>query len=198
MRQYHSLAVNRGAGRKVAANTGGQTNLGVPFQSYRKEIRFLVLFVGLLAALNFGYFLFGETSVEEFVLTTLTAKPAYTIIKLLTPAEEVMLNATQLTSPHVGFEIVRGCEGMEGMLLMISAMAAFSMAWRDKLKGILLGVAFVYVFNLLRIVGLYYMMRYALSGFYFAHLFVGQSITIVVVSVFFVLWIFRSSGRHEN
>lgn len=182
----------------MATNSGRQTKLWFPFQSYRKEIRFLVLFVCLLALLNFVYFLFGGTVVEEFVLTTLTARPAFAIIQFLTPAEPAVLNGTQLTSPHVNFEIVRGCEGMAGMLLMISAMGAFSMAWRDRLKGILLGIACIYVFNLLRIVGLYYLMRYYLSAFYFAHLFVGQSITIVIVSVFFILWISRSTKPNEN
>jgi exosortase family protein XrtM len=144
------------------------------------------------------YFLFGGTSVEEFVLSTITAKPALAVIKFLTPAEPTVLVGTQLTSPDVNFEIVRGCEGMEGMLLMISAMCAFSIAWSDKIKGILYGIAFIYVFNLLRIVGLYYMMRYYVDAFYFAHLFVGQSITIIMVSVFFVLWTSRSVKKHEN
>ena len=175
-----------------------QDNLRAPLRSYKKEIRFLVLFVFLLAFLNFVYFLFGGTSVEEFVLSTMTAKPALAIINFLTPAEQTVLVGTQLSSPNVNFEIVRGCEGMEGMLLMVSAMCAFSIAWRDKIKGILCGVGFIYVFNLLRIVGLYYMMRYYVGGFYFAHLFVGQSITIIMVSVFFVLWTSRSLKKYEN
>jgi len=87
---------------------------------------------------------------------------------------------------------------MEGMLLMISAMVAFRIAWRDKLKGILFGVAFIYLFNLLRIVGLYYLMRYTPNLFNFVHLFIGQSITIILVSVFFILWISRSLKKNEN
>jgi exosortase family protein XrtM len=182
----------------MAAASGKQTKLRLPFQSYRKEIRFLLLFVCLLAILNFIYFLFGGTKVEEFVLAQLTAKPAYLIISFLTPSEELLLNGIQLSSPHVLFEIVRGCEGMEGMLLMISAMCAFSLAWQEKLKGIFLGLVFIYIFNLLRIVCLYYLMRYLPGAFYFGHLFVGQSITVVVVSVFFVLWISRSMERNED
>ena len=161
-------------------------------------MRFLLLFAGLLALLNFVYFLVGGTAVEEFILIQLTAKPTYAIIKFLTPSEEVLLNVTQLSSPHVNFEIVRGCEGMEGILLMISAMCAFTLAWKEKLKGILLGLVFIYVFNILRIVGLYYLMRFNPGAFYFAHLFVGQSITIVIVSLFFVLWISRSMKRNED
>jgi len=170
----------------------------VPFESYRKEVRFLVLFILMLAFLNFVYFLCGGTSVEEFVLATVTAKPVFAIIKFLTPSERAVLNGTLLTSPHVTFAIVRGCEGMEGMLLLISAMGAFRIAWRDKLKGILFGVVFIYLFNLLRIVGLYYLMTYNAGLFNFVHLFIGQSITIILVSVFFILWISRSLKNDEN
>ena len=179
-------------------NSSMQDGLRTSLQSYKKEIRFLFLFVILLAVLNFLYFLCGGTSVENFVLSTLTAKPVYVAIRFLTPSEQVVLNGALLTSPHVNFEIVRGCEGMEGMLLMISAMCAFSLAWSDKLKGILYGVVFIYVFNLLRITGLYYLMRYFAKAFNFAHLFVGQSITIVLVSVFFILWISKSLKKDEE
>ena len=181
-----------------AKNSSKQNRLLGSLQSYRKEIQFLLLFVLLVAFLNFLYFLCGGTSVENFVLGTLTAKPAYAIIKLLSPSEQVVLNGNILTSAHVNFEIVRGCEGMEGMLLMISAMCAFSIALTDKLKGILCGIVFIYIFNLLRIVGLYYLMRYYATAFNFAHLFVGQSITIVLVSVFFILWISKSMKRNEK
>ncbi len=179
-------------------NTSRPNSLQVPFQSYGREIRFLVIFVLTLALLNFVYFLFGGTSVENFVLATMTAKPVFAIIKLLTPSEQAVLNGTLLTSPNVNFEIVRGCEGMEGMLLMISAMCAFRISWSDKLKGILLGVAFLYTFNLLRIVGLYYLMTYNVSLFNFVHLYIGQSITIILVSVFFILWISRSLKKDED
>lgn len=175
-----------------------QHSLRVPFQSYGREIRFLIIFVLTLAFLNFVYFLCGGTAVEEFVLATLTAKPVFALIKLLTPSEQAVLNGTLLTSPQVSFEIVRGCEGMEGLLLMISAICAFRISWSDKLKGLFFGVAFIYAFNLLRIAGLYYLMTYNASLFNFFHLFIGQSITIILVSVFFILWISRSLKKDEN
>ncbi len=181
-----------------AEQSSKQDSLFGSLQSYRKEIKFLFLFVLLLAFLNLVYFLCGGTALEHFVLATLTAKPVYAVIRLLTPSEQVVLNGTLLTSAHVNFEIVRGCEGMEGMLLMISAMCAFSLAWTDKLKGIFCGIVFIYIFNLLRIIGLYYLMRYYATAFNFAHLFVGQSITIVLVSVFFILWISRSMKKDEK
>jgi exosortase family protein XrtM len=188
-----------GKGQEMpVAGSSNPNNLRGSIQFYRKEVRFLFLFVFLLLTLNFLYFLCGGTVVEDFVLRRMNAKPAYAIIKFLTPDEQAVLNGTQLNSPHVNFEIVRGCEGMEGIMLMVSAICAFGIPWRDKLKGILYGIGFIYVFNLSRIVGLYYLMRYHSSAFNFAHLFVGQSITVILVSVFFVLWISRSMKRYED
>jgi len=178
--------------------SGTRSNLKILFQSYKKEIQFLFLFVFLMAFLNFLYFLCGGSFVEDFVLSQITARPAFAIITFLTPGEQAVLNGTSLNSPHVNFEIVRGCEGMEGMLLLISAMSAFSIPWKDKLKGILYGLLFIYVFNLLRIVGLFYLITYYAGAFSFAHLFVGQSIMVVLVAVFFILWISKSLKKNED
>lgn len=166
--------------------------------SYRKELRFLLYFIAILAGLNFVYFLVAGSAVEEFVLSVLTAKPAYAIIRFLAPHDAVVLQGNHLTSPHVNFAVIRGCEGMEGILLMISAICAFQIPWRDRLLGLLAGLLFIYSFNILRIVALYFVMTHFQSAFAFAHLFVGQSITIVIVAVFFVLWVSRSQRKHET
>jgi exosortase family protein XrtM len=178
--------------------TGTQSNLRILYQSYKKEIQFLFLFVLLMALLNFLYFLCGGTFVEDFVLSQITARPVFAIVSFLTPGEQAVLDGTHLTSPHVNFEIVRGCEGMEGILLLISAMLAFSIPWKEKLKGILYGLLFIYVFNLLRIVGLFYLVTYYSGAFAFAHLFVGQSIMVFLVAVFFMLWISKSMNKNED
>jgi len=178
--------------------SGTQSNLKLLYQTYKNEIRFLFLFVILMAFLNFLYFLCGGTFIEDFVLSRITARPVFAVISLLTPGEQAVLDGTHLTSPQVNFEIVRGCEGMEGMLLLISAMLAFSIPWKDRLKGIVYGLLFIYVFNILRIVSLFYLVSHYAGAFGFAHLFVGQSIMVFLVAVFFVLWISRSLKKNEN
>ena len=178
--------------------TRTEKGLKLLYQSYKTEIRFLFLFVILMTFLNFLYFLCGGTFIEEFVLSRLTARPVFAVISFVTPGAQAVLDGTHLTSPQVNFEIVRGCEGMEGILLLISAMLAFSIPWKDKLKGIVYGLLFIYVFNILRIVGLFYLMSHYSSAFGFAHLFVGQSIMVFLVAVFFILWISKSMKKHEN
>ena len=103
-----------------------------------------------------------------------------------------------MASRYVTFSIVRVCEGMGGILLIISAVCAVNIPIKDKIRGLLYGVSFMYSINILRIVCLYYVMRYYGRAFSFAHLFVGQSVTIILGCVFFVVWISRNIGRNER
>ena len=87
---------------------------------------------------------------------------------------------------------------MGGILLIISAICAANVRLKDKLKGLLCGVTFIYLLNILRIVALYYVMRHYNSAFNFAHYFVGQSVIIVLGCAFFVLWISRNTGPSQR
>ena len=173
-----------------------QENLRLFFNYHRPEILFTFWFLLILAVLNGIYYLFAGTPVEEFILSVVTAKPPALIINFLTPSEQVVVVGNQLTSRYVVFSVVSGCEGMGGILLIISAVVAANVKLRDKLRGLLEGVAFIYFLNVLRIVGLYYVMRHWGSIFSFAHYFVGQTVIIVLGCAFFVLWISRNIGKN--
>jgi exosortase family protein XrtM len=168
------------------------------WHAHQPEIRFTIWFLVILAGLNYLYYILGGTSVENFVLAVMTAKPPALIINFITPAEHVVVNGTELTSPSVSFSVVSGCEGMGGVLLIISAICAAKVRLRGKLTGVLYGVTFIYLLNILRIVGLYYVMRYYNTAFNFAHYFVGQTIIIVLGCAFFVLWISRNTGPPQE
>jgi exosortase family protein XrtM len=168
------------------------------FNTFRQELRFTFWFLLILAALNYGYYLLAGTAVESFILTAMTADPSALIINFLTPSEHVVVEGTQLTSRAVAFSVVSGCEGMGGILLIISAVCAANVPISAKLKGLLFGVSFIYLVNILRIVCLYYVIRHCFTVFNFAHYFVGQTVVIVLGCFFFVVWINRNLGKGEQ
>jgi exosortase family protein XrtM len=168
------------------------------FNAHWQEIHFTFWFLVILAGLNYVYYLLAGSSVEEFVLTVMTTKPPAFIINTLTPAEHVVATGTQLTSQYITFSVVSGCEGMGGILLIISAICAANVRLKGKLIGLLYGVTFIYFLNIFRIVGLYYVMRYCDSAFNFAHFFVGQTVIIILGCVFFILWISRNIGKNDQ
>ena len=162
------------------------------FERFRREIRYTVLFLSILALLNYVYYLMAGTPSEEFILEVMTARPAAAIINALTPGEELAVQGTLLTSKRVIFSVVSGCEGMGGILLIASAILALQVGWKAKLRGLLYGVGLLYTLNVLRIVGLYYVMRHFSRVFDFAHFFLVQTINIMVGCAFFSLWIGRN------
>jgi len=183
---------------KVAEKMVLHRNLWLFFSSHRQEIRFIFWFLVILTVLNSVYYLLAKTSVEDFILSVMTAKPPAFVINLLTPAEHVVVKGNELTSPRVSFSVVSGCEGMGGLLLIISAICAANVRLKSKLKGLAYGMTFIYLLNVFRIVGLYYVMRYCNSAFNFAHYFVGQTIIIFLGCAFFVLWLSRHVGEGEQ
>lgn len=179
---------------EVAEKKVSRWDLGLFFRLYPQEIRFTLRFLVILAGLNYAWYLLTNTVIEQFILNVLTAKPPMLLINLLTPDERVVLTGNQLLSKHVTFRIVNGCEGMGGIVLIISAVCAVQVGLERKLKGLCYGVMFIYLLNTLRIVALYYVMRYYPGGFSFFHIFVGQSVAIFLGCAFFVVWISRNTA----
>jgi exosortase family protein XrtM len=187
-----------GQGQKVGDKRVLRPRLRLFFNAHRQEIYFTFWFLLILAGLNYLYYVLTGTVVEDFVLAVMTAKPSVFMINSLTPGEQVVLSGTQITSQYVSFSVVSGCEGMGGILLIISAICAANVGLKGKLTGLFYGVTFVYLLNILRIVGLYYVMRYFSGAFEFAHYFVGQTVIIVLGCIFFIVWISRNINKNEK
>jgi exosortase family protein XrtM len=173
-------------------------NLRFFFKIYKREIRFLLLFATLFALINLVYLLAMQTSLGSFVLSGMTAKPCAAIINFISPENGVILQDNMLLSDnHVPFAVVSGCEGIQGIFLLISAICAFPVNVKHKVKGLLYGVPLLYALNLARIVGLHYVAAYQKSSFEFAHWYVGQTLIIVLSCVFFLFWIARHAIRND-
>lgn len=85
-------------------------------------------------------------------------------------------------------EIAWGCEGVEGISLVIAALVACTMTVRRKLAGIVIGTVFLLVLNLIRIMALYYTVKYHPALFDLMHIYVGQTFIIFFGLMFFIAW----------
>lgn len=82
------------------------------------------------------------------------------------------------------------------MLLLVAAIWAFQMSIRKKILGSLIGVFILYVFNLIRIVALYYLLKYRPDVFDVTHVYIGQILLILIAFMFFILWTSKFGGPH--
>jgi len=88
-----------------------------------------------------------------------------------------------------GIEIVAGCNGVEAVLILVSAIVAFPAPWKHKLVGVVLGFCAIQALNLLRIVSLFYLHEWNQVWFEWFHLYLWQALIILDALVFWLIWL---------
>ena len=88
-----------------------------------------------------------------------------------------------------GIEIVAGCNGVEAVLILVSAVLAFPASWKHKLAGIGLGFLAIQALNLVRIISLFYLHAWSQVWFDWFHLYLWQALIVLDALVFWLLWL---------
>ncbi|MBW2112833.1 MAG: archaeosortase/exosortase family protein [Deltaproteobacteria bacterium] len=162
-------------------------------KSNRSEIRFFLLFIlYFVLAQGLHYIIYPVT--DPLLVHELNARASATIINLVTPGENCLVEGSLLRSGKFEVRVIEGCTGTEGMLLLVAAIWAFKMSLGKKLLGSLIGCFIVYLANLMRIVALYYCLKYRPDIFEVVHIYIGQILLIFIALLFFVLWTGRFAG----
>lgn len=94
-------------------------------------------------------------------------------------------------------QIVPDCTPLFPTLLLLGGMLAFPAGWRVKLAGAAFGVVALWLYNMLRIYVLMAVLRYAPSRFDLVHVYLWQSVTLLVVLGCFVAWTRFAMTRTE-
>lgn len=86
-------------------------------------------------------------------------------------------------------EIVSDCSPHLPFLIFAAVVLAFPAGWRQRALGILFGAVVIHLFNTIRIMTLIWILQWRQSWFEFAHVYLWQTGTILVVFVTFALWL---------
>jgi len=162
-----------------------------------KAIRFLALF-----ALIFGvcYFLFGiAPGVRAAVIkpyTELLARAVAAIVNLFGAGATTA--GMQVNSSRFTMSIAMGCDGVEASSLFLAGVLAFPTSWRARLIGFALGIPLIHAINLARLVGLYYAGVYLPSIVEELHVYVAQTIVILLSTAILILWLDRFAVQHRQ
>jgi exosortase family protein XrtM len=160
-------------------------------------LRFIVLFALLMG----GFEALRGTGVERALIDQGVLQPARAAIVVLAPSEPVTLDGRTLVSPTSRLRILRGCEGVETLFLLAAAVLAFPAPVRAKVRGLLAGGILAWGFSVLRVVGLYFALRYRPDLWEPAHGLIAPLLPMAGIAGYFVWWS-RSpthaapSGRH--
>jgi exosortase H (IPTLxxWG-CTERM-specific) len=103
--------------------------------------------------------------------------------------------AAVLSNPAKGFamEIRDGCNGINVVVLLWSAILAYPASLKWRLIGVTGGLAAIQILNLFRLISLFYLGQYSYRLFEFAHLYLWELLIIIDGMVVFSLWTRRAS-----
>lgn len=109
-----------------------------------------------------------------------------------------LVDGAVLRSPANGFgiEMKNGCNAINVMILLCSAVLAFPAPAWQKIKGLLIGATAIQAINLVRFISLYYLGQYSRTWFDFVHNYVWESLIMLDAMVVFGLWINGLRGQN--
>jgi exosortase/archaeosortase family protein len=91
-------------------------------------------------------------------------------------------------SPRFSFTIVRGCDAIEPTAIFIAAVIASPIPFLPKLLGALMGTIGLFILNLARLVGLFYVGERFPSAFEFVHEDIGQFLFVLIAVALWAMW----------
>lgn len=150
--------------------------------------RFILLFALCLLAL-FGLLLAPFLQPGVLAFSRLLTSAAAVLIHIC--GGHVTAQGAILRAPSSGFaiEMRDGCNGMNVLILLWSAVLAFPATLLQKVNGLVSGTLAIQAVNLIRFISLFYLGQYSLSLFDFAHQYLWESLIMLDGLAFFGLWV---------
>ena len=160
----------------------------------RNALRFFLVFALIFGA---SYFLFGIVPGVRLGLikpyTHFLAKAVTALINLFGAGATV--DGAQVISPRFSISVAMGCDGVEASSLFLAGVVAFPTTWRARLIGLALGIPLIHLINLARLVGLYYAGVYLPSIVEELHVYVAQTLVILLSTALLIVWLDRFAIR---
>lgn len=148
-------------------------------------LKFFGIFAGVIA-LYYLFVAFADFGFMDFYVNA-SANLSGAVLGLF--GEEITVAGGIIMSPKVAVALSFGCEGSEPIVIFIAGVLAFPSVLRKKLYGLAMGVAGLYLLNLIRIIGLYYILESSGDMFELFHAVVFPILFIIIAVVAWGLWI---------
>jgi len=157
-------------------------------KSYKAIVKFCLIFLGLLVVLATTFpFLSDKFNPQLTWLMVVTADITGFFLKLF--GLTVQVSGRVVTMPNFGIEVVGECTGLYEMLIFLAAMIAYPAGWKKKVMGAVLGIPFLYVINIIRMIFITLVANWSPKTFEFLHLYFWQVAMILIILSVWVLWI---------
>jgi archaeosortase B (VPXXXP-CTERM-specific) len=157
-------------------------------KAHKPIIKFCLVFLGLLVVLTTTFpFLSDKFNPQLTWLMVVTADLTGLFLKLF--GLTVRVSGRVVSLPNFSVEVVGECTGLYEMLIFLAALIAYPAGWKKKLMGAVLGIPFLYVINIVRMIFITVVGNWSPQTFDFLHLYFWQVAMILIIVSVWVLWI---------
>lgn len=96
-----------------------------------------------------------------------------------------------IISPSTGMavSIERVCNGIEAVIVLVSAMLAFPAPFKYKALGIVAGTLAIQALNIVRIISLYYLHQWNRTAFDWFHEYIWQALIVLDALAAYLIWL---------
>lgn len=168
-------------------------------KDYKEALAFVAKYVLVYLILNtlYAFYIDGHRP-DADPLTTVVAKQVASLLAVYdgTVHAQVVrgsMNVPVAKGQQVIIEVFEGCNGVNVMVVFISFLIAFRGPGKATIIYLLLGLGVIYLLNLLRVMGLYWVALYYPMSLYYFHKFFFTGALYAVVFLIWYFWVKRVS-----
>ena len=149
-------------------------------------VKFLILIAAITITINIPW-------VEEHAMQPLTEGITRASAMLLRiGGQRVEVIGTTIRGGAHAVDVKFGCNGIEAVALLVSAVVAFPASWRSRLLAALAGTLLLQSVNLVRVASLFVIARDWPQHFELFHVVIWQTVLFLLSIGYFIWW----SARH--
>lgn len=159
-------------------------------------LRFALSFIVLMVLF---YIIYTIPMVEQMIILPVVhfqAEVSGNIINLLGYAASC--EGTVISGNGVSLEVAKGCDGFETLVLFIIGIVLVPFAWRSKLYGMGIGVLALFVLNLVRIIGLFFVQKFYPASFESMHVHGGFVLFTIFTIMIWLVWVNWAIKRQKT
>jgi len=152
-------------------------------------LRFFIIFSVLLIGL---FTLEILQPAEKYVILPFTSMIADISVWIVQVFDDNVIATGNVIRDQVsgfGVRIERGCNGLEAVIILFSAIFAFPAPLKNKMIGFVIGFFAIQLLNLVRIISLYYLGQWNYTAFEWFHLYLWQALIILDALVVWLIWL---------
>lgn len=165
----------------------------------KPAIRFVIIFVVLYLVLNvlYGFWIRSYGNYPDPATKAVTHQTS-AVLNLLgeqttTMPRPATPSVSILKDNRSALNVYEGCNSINVMIVFVSFILAFGGAGRKMAWFIPLGIVLIYMVNLIRVIGLYYVAEHWHDYFYYIHKYAFTAFIYVFVLILWWWWIERIS-----